>query len=554
MIKMNVILILLILVSLSVFSQVVETKPLELEKFDKQTSRSLNELLELNKMKSSLGVSDLQSEGINPISSDFSRNIIDDIVDPDEYTVGPNDKIAVFIWGSTNKSFILSVSPEGIIPIPSIGPLKAKGMKLNKLKKEIKKKLRSQYLTRDISVLLYNLRTFKTFVLGSVSNPGSYVVTGATRVSELIKIAGGPKPPEAARSRGIIIKNPSHPDRIADLAIFRNSNDISGDPYLREGDRVFISPRKEIISINGSANYTGLYDWVPSDCLKDILKICGGLRRGADKDNILLTRFLNNADSIKEFTLSWPADSLFKINRDDRILIRPLPEYRKHLNVEISGEVMHPGIYPIRHDKTKIKEIIEMAGGLTKNASLRGSKVVRESFTRSKDREFERLKTVPVGVLTPIERSYLKSKLTEEEGTVSINFTKLFNSKGELHNIILRSGDQISIAKKNLTVRVSGAVISPGLIGYSENRDYSYYIKQAGGFNTRARKNDAVIIKNSTGVWLEPEKVEQIEAGDKIWIPEKGYKDWFQFTKDIMLIASSIATIILSGITVYDRY
>ena len=101
------------------------------------------------------------------------------------------------------------------------------------------------------------------------------------------------------------------------------------------------------------------------------------------------------------------------------------------------------------------------------------------------DREFERLKAMPAESLTPLERSYLKTKLTEEDGIVSIDFEELLSDSSELYNIILRDKDEITIARKSLSIKVSGAVISPGLIGFTEGADYKHYIDRAGGEEDR---------------------------------------------------------------------
>ena len=61
------------------------------------------------------------------------------------------------------------------------------------------------------------------------------------------------------------------------------------------------------------------------------------------------------------------------------------------------------------------------------------------------------------------------------------------------------------------------------------------------------------IIKGGTDIVLEPHKVEKLEAGDAIWVPEKEYRDRVQITKDILSILGSVASIILTTIIIAQK-
>ena len=59
-----------------------------------------------------------------------------------------------------------------------------------------------------------------------------------------------------------------------------------------------------------------------------------------------------------------------------------------------------------------------------------------------------------------------------------------------------------------------------------------------------------MIIKGGTERMLKPTKVKKLEAGDAVWVPEKEYKNRFNLTRDILLIAGSIATLVISAFTI----
>lgn len=486
-------------------------------------------------------------------------------VDEDEYILSSGDGITVYLWGSVNDEFTTRVNYEGNVMLPSVGMVNVNGLSLRKGKEKIKVALLTYYKDVEMTIILSEIRQFKIYILGDVENPGPYKVNGATRVSDILFLADGGKILNTKDSldtvgytipRNIRIENENRPTKYADLAVFYNYNVIDKNPYLTEGDRIFVPQRSQsgCAGIYGAVHYPGKYNVMHRDTLINILKAAGGLAYTADSSKIVLTRFANNKDSLVTMTFSFHDSTVYKtpVLKDDRILVCRIPDYREHRQVAIRGEVKYPGIYPIQKDKTRLLDIITSAGGLTEDAFLKGSKIVRKSMQYKKDREFDRVKHLPPNSLSPLERSYLKTKIVEEEGMVSANFQELIENKKNVYNIILRDGDEITISRKDLTVKVTGAVIAPGLISYKEDKDYKYYINQAGGFNTRAKKYSVMIIKGGTERWLKPGKVKNIEAGDTIWIPEKQYQNKLQIVKDILMILGSTAAVVVSIMTITE--
>ncbi len=481
----------------------------------------------------------------------------DNQINPDSYILGTGDGFTIYLWGSVDDKIEASINQEGILVIPSIGEINIKHLTLSEGKEKIKRVISQAYKEMKISVILSSIRKFKIYVLGEVRFPGFYEVNGATRVSDLLEIADGFEDDSTFRLRGIEITNEHHPKRFADLALFYHSNIIDKNPYLLEGDRVFVPAKKELLSIYGGVSYPGLYMYMPGDSLITLINAAGGLSRDADSTNVIVYRFVDDIDSLISFELSFKDSSLysFLLKRDDRILVCNIPEYRVHRQVSLVGAVKFPGVYPIKKDKTKLAEVIAMAGGLTTDAFLKGSKIIRKRLTKfDDDREYQRLRRIPMENLTPLERNYLKTKMTEEGGKVSIDFEELMENGSALYNIILRDEDEITIARKNLSVKVTGAVISPGLVSFKNGSDYKYYINLTGGYNERARKRSITIIKGGSGIWLKPREVEKLEAGDAIWVPEKPYINRLQVTKDILAIVGSVATVVLSGIAITNSF
>lgn len=476
------------------------------------------------------------------IHGSLEQILLDGPLDSNSYILGTNDEFAIHIWGNVNKTFNVAVDNDGYVSIPKIGIVKVRYLSLADGEKRINEKLRKVYKKADISIVLTRAKLFKVHVLGEVRKPGVYKVTGLTRVSELIEMADGLK----NRTRAIKIVNNFHSTRYADIELFSRDNNIEDNPYLHEGDRVYVSPRKEIISIEGCVNYPGVYDFVPGDNLGKVLKLAGGFSRGADSTSISVTRFLNDRDSLKKINIS-SSDTSFEMKPDDRVYVFAIPEYREHYEVEVQGEVNYPGKFFIRNRQESLKDIIKRAGGFTVDASLKNSRIYRYGEVPEADRELERLKHVPAENMSPTELTYLKSAMLENRSMMNVDFQSLFSSEKE--DLVLVDKDLIIIRKKKSMVRVSGAVLNPGLIPVKKGEDSDYYISQAGGYLENAKRNAVRVMKNGEWKTKDAEDVESIGAGDMILVTEKVYRRPIDDAKDILVIISSVATILTGFVT-----
>jgi protein involved in polysaccharide export with SLBB domain len=276
--------------------------------------------------------------------------------------------------------------------------------------------------------------------------------------------------------------------------------------------------------------------------LGDILKAAGSFSRGADSNKVVLTRYLDNIDSLKDYPLSV-ADSLFEINADDRILVCGLPQFRVFNQVYLDGAVKWPGVYPIQKEKTTLKEVIQRAGGFTDDADLSYSKIIRASNRNINEKIVTWLKTFSTNDLFSIERSYLKSQILEDGGVVSLKLSQIEDS---ISGFILQDGDRIIIARRSLVVRVSGAVKFPGNVQYEDGKDYMYYINKAGGFSSTATRGRVKVLKNDVAILLKPGEAKPINPGDMIWVPENDNRQAMRNAVEILSIVASTATIIVS--------
>ncbi len=511
---------------------------------------------------------------------------LEGVIDPAEYVLGAGDRLEIAVWGDIEMTFDIFVTPDGTISIPGIGPVHVAGNSIAEAEKLLHEKSRRSYPGARISLKLIEIRSMKVSISGAVAEPGVYELTSIDRLSALIFLAGGFLEPESRKSSGqeeetvvaeersrsekkseldVLDREKAAPSRrkirivdrtgglkVVDYLRYEKAGDRRSNPVLSDGSQVHVPLMDRdvgVIHIFGAVKDPGEYEYVDGDRLLDILEIAGGVRTDALLNDIEVTSFLDDDDStcVRRVDLTDPnADPrgpLLKV--DDRIFVRSKPDYHPRYYVEIRGEVKYPGVYPIEDNITRLTEVIEACGGFTGRADVSGGSVERTALEKVDDPEYQRLQKIPVGEMSDMEYEYFKLKSREIVPDVIVDFNRLFRKNDTSCDVVLRDRDVIEIPTLTPTVNVIGKVRSPGLVKFSDGADYKYYIEKAGGFSWNAKKNKIRLIKAHGGVWERLDNKSRIEIGDTIFIPEKKDTNWWEYTKEILLVLSQLATIVV---------
>ncbi len=106
------------------------------------------------------------------------------------YLLDSGDRLRVFVYGQPNLSRVYTVDHGGMITVPLIGAVKARGVTTFDLEKTIRSRLGTKYV-RDpqVSVDIQQNRPF--FILGEVKNAGQYPYVSGMTVETAVAIAGG---------------------------------------------------------------------------------------------------------------------------------------------------------------------------------------------------------------------------------------------------------------------------------------------------------------------------------------------------------------------------
>jgi len=114
------------------------------------------------------------------------------LVNYKDYQVGPEDQLAIVIFGQDNLSRELRVNGQGEIVMPLVGVVKVAGLSPAEIQKRLEELYNARFLVNpQITVTVKEYRHQRVAVTGAVAKPGSYEIIGPRTLLEVLSLAGG---------------------------------------------------------------------------------------------------------------------------------------------------------------------------------------------------------------------------------------------------------------------------------------------------------------------------------------------------------------------------
>jgi protein involved in polysaccharide export with SLBB domain len=276
------------------------------------------------------------------------------------YILDSGDVLEVQLVGQKSFTQQLKIKRDGSINLEDIGKIKLAGLSLDDASSLIKNKVNSSFIGTSAFISLSNIRDINVLVSGNAFNPGIYTVSGNSSMLHAIAVAGGIS--EYGSYREINLIRNQQVIETLDMYDVLITGRFNSSTSLKTGDIIFVSPVKNIATIDGAVKVPAKYELFDNQNLSSLIDYSNGISKDADIDNIYLDRILDGKvkslpiQSIKQF-------SDIAVMDGDKVFIR------KHAfrNVIIEGAVLKPGSYVIAEGES-VSDLIEKSGGYTKNA------------------------------------------------------------------------------------------------------------------------------------------------------------------------------------------
>ena len=483
--------------------------------------------------------------------------LLDAPVDRASYLLGPGDLLGVSMFGGINSQYALRVSPEGAVMVPVVGRVPVLGITVDDAEARLRSMLSRYYRNTETAVTLLDVRQFKVYVTGDVPSPGVRIATAVTRVSEVIP----PAPEdtveaEALKRRAVQIRRTSGEIIQADLARFRQVGDLEANPTLREGDVVVIPAADATVEVLGRVAFPGSYQYREGETLAELLQVAnGGWKFMSDAaDSVRLSRFLDQ--TAREVTVLDQAAAMGSAGENiilapfDAVYIPRIAEYRQQYVATVQGEAVRPGSYPIEPGLTTVRDLIELAGGFTAEASLT-SATLRRVPVGNVERRLEQLRAVPPELLSSEERRILYAGSQGGEQTVVIDFVRLFAQGEDAFNQVLQDGDSLIIPERRNEITVLGAVRQPGIVQYSPEYTVAHYVALAGGYQRNADRGDVMVVKARTTARVDANDAEILDPEDSIVVPFRESRNWLALLQTTSAAVTTATGLVLTFLALF---
>ena len=300
---------------------------------------------------------------------------------PQNYIVGSGDQLLIDVYGASQQSFDLMVSPEGRVLIPNLGPIQVGGSTIEAATSRLKGALGRIYSGLNgsnpntfLQLRLGNIRSIKVSMVGELSKPGTYTLPSFATVFNGLFAAGGPN--ENGAFRNIQVYRDSKLVATVDIYEFLSKGDQSANIMLQDNDVVIVPPVSARVEVIGPVRREGLFEVKRSESLNDLYIYTGGFTSLAYQDRVTIRRIENNQRKVID--VSSDQFQSFALKDGDEILIGEALD-RFSNRVQVTGSVNRPGEYSIEQSGLTVKQLIEKSQGLKPEAFVNRATLYRTS-------------------------------------------------------------------------------------------------------------------------------------------------------------------------------
>lgn len=375
------------------------------------------------------------------------------IATPQNYVLGPGDAVIIDIYGASQKSESLTVSPDGDITVPGFGPIKVSGLTVAGAQSKIRSTLGSRYASSSLKISVGQTRSMMINVMGEVKAPGTYTLSAFATVFHALYMAGGVN--DLGTLRNIKVYRGGKLVTVVDVYEYILNGRLAGNIRLHENDVIVVGPYDCLVGIRGNVKRPMFYEMRPTESVAQVIKYAGGFTGDAYKKAVRLVRKSGerySVHTVDEFDMSS-----FKLTDGDNITIDGMINRYENM-VEVKGAVFRAGQFELGKQITTVRSLIEAAGGLTEDAFTARGVMYRLKEDRT-------LETMPLDI----------------SGIMS----------GTVADVPLKNEDVLFVPTQSeriaeRTVTITGEVISPGTFQFADNETIEDIIVRAGGLTDAA--------------------------------------------------------------------
>lgn len=288
---------------------------------------------------------------------------------PQRRIVSPGDVLRAVWWSAAGnlepQRMRLLVSPEGEVNAPPHGRLVVVGKTLGEVEQMLRElTARETYSDTKLFVTFESLETVQAAVAGHAYLPGSYALSSAASLFNLLRICGGPN--DLGSMRTIFLKRGAQTIEI-DMYDFLLHGKADQEQPLRDGDLIYFAPVGRQASIQGEVGRPGIYELKEGEHYAQLFEMAGGIRPSGFAKSVQVDSARGGAERILlNLDVTGGMSNLPPLQDGDHIMIHPLLSEPVN-TVQASGYLKRPGQYELK-EGMRVSDLIKAARGLREGA------------------------------------------------------------------------------------------------------------------------------------------------------------------------------------------
>ena len=400
---------------------------------------------------------------------------------------------------------------------------------------------------------------------GEVRDPGDHLTNGVAHLRDAVYLAGGTTRDALLTDAQVFRKTSTGELEVINVNLSKAlDGDAKDNIALEPKDRVFIHRDLNkldppTVAIEGEVARPGKYPLGNDLTAAGLVRLAGGFKRGAYKEEADLTRYEVEQGSkvVSDHVLvpiakamEGEPDADVRLRDGDVLAIKQLTGWRDVGSmIAVSGEVVHPGTYGIQEGE-RLSSIIQRAGGFRNDAYPFGAVFERQQIRELEEKnradlldrvqsEAANIKEIPEqsqqdtlakqAAVEQYQTTLQKLQNAPPQGRMVIHISSnLKHWMNTASDVQVRAGDTIYVPKRPSVVLVDGAVYNPTGITFKPGKSAGWYLSQAGGPTGTANKRGVFVIRADGSVAGGPSgffgggaESAAMQPGDMVVVPEK---------------------------------
>lgn len=421
-----------------------------------------------------------------------------------DYQIAVGDRLMVRMWGAQVYEAYQTVDPQGNIFVPNVGPVAVLGVRNTDLNRQVEEAVKRVFRANvGIYATLDSAQPVKLFVTGFVRAPGLYAGLSSDSVLAYLDRAGGIDPERGSYLNVQVLRGGR---QRATIDLYRFLLDgVIDRPQLQDGDTIVVQPRRYTVTVTGEAQNPYLFEIRDSTIpAVDLLRYAVPK---AAATHLSVVR--NTGVELKSEYYAIGKSDQVSVQSGDLVTLTA-DKYPTTLLVRVEGAQRGERSIVLPNGAS-LKDLVARLNP-SPQANMAGLQLFRKSVqARQKLTLDVALRNLETSALTARSTTAEEAALRKTEADLMLAFVErartvqplgqvVLADRESADKLLLEDGDIVNIPESKNLVLISGEVLFPNALVYSQRASVDDYVELAGGYTQKADTSKVLVLRANGSV------------------------------------------------------